>query len=42
VSAQFTDGVLTVTLPKPSDAVAQKQGTKIEVKRAGHDSTTGT
>ena len=33
VSAQFKDGVLTVTLPKPPDAVAQKQGRKIEVNK---------
>ena len=33
VSAQFRDGVLTVTLPKPPDAVAQKQGRKIEVNK---------
>jgi HSP20 family protein len=31
VSAQFRDGVLTITLPKPPDAVAQKQGRKIEI-----------
>ena len=41
VSAQFEDGVLTITLPKPADAVAQKQGTKIEVKKAGRDASTG-
>jgi HSP20 family protein len=35
VSAQFKDGVLTVTLPKPPDAVAQKQGRKIEVNKPG-------
>ena len=33
VSAQFRDGVLTVTLPKPPDAVTQKQGRKIEVNK---------
>jgi HSP20 family molecular chaperone IbpA len=33
VSAQFRDGVLTITLPKPADALAQKQGRKIEVHR---------
>jgi HSP20 family protein len=33
VSAQFRDGVLTITLPKPPDAVAQKQGRKIEVNK---------
>lgn len=35
VSAQFKEGVLTVTLPKPPDALAQKQGRKIEVNKAG-------
>jgi HSP20 family protein len=35
VSAQFKDGVLTVTLPKRPDAVAQKQGRKIEVNKPG-------
>ena len=33
VSAQFKDGILTVTLPKPPGAVAQKQGRKIEVNK---------
>src|SRR5262245_59099968 len=33
VSAQFRDGVLTVTLPKPPDAVEQKQGRRIEINR---------
>ena len=33
VSAQFRDGVLTLMLPKPADALAQKQGRKIEVNR---------
>jgi HSP20 family protein len=33
VSAQFRDGVLTITLPKPADALAQKQGRKIEVNK---------
>jgi HSP20 family protein len=33
VSAEFTDGVLTITLPKPPDAIAEKQGRKIEVNR---------
>jgi HSP20 family protein len=32
-SAVFKDGVLTVTLPKPADAVAQKQGRRIEVNK---------
>src|SRR5262245_21254239 len=31
VSAQFHDGVLTVILPKPPDALAQKEGRKIEI-----------
>jgi HSP20 family protein len=34
VSADFKDGVLRITLPKPADAVAQKQGQKIEVNKA--------
>jgi HSP20 family protein len=33
VSAQFRDGVLTVTVPKPADAVAQKQGHKVEINK---------
>jgi HSP20 family molecular chaperone IbpA len=33
VSAQFRDGVLTIMLPKPADALAQKQGRKIEVNK---------
>ena len=37
VSAQFHDGVLTITLPNPADAVAQKEGRKIEVKKAAQD-----
>ena len=37
VSAQFHDGGLTITLPKPADAVAQKEGRKIEVKKAAQD-----
>jgi HSP20 family protein len=41
ISAEFVDGVLTITLPKPPDAVAQKQGHRIEVKKstAGGGST---
>jgi HSP20 family protein len=31
VSAQFKDGVLTITLPKPPDAMTQKQGRKINI-----------
>ena len=31
VSAQFRDGVLTIILPKPPDAMAQKQGRKIAI-----------
>ena len=34
VAAEFRDGVLTITLPKPPDAVAQKQGQKIEVNKS--------
>ena len=33
VSAEFKDGVLTITLPKSPDAIAQKQGRKIEVNK---------
>jgi HSP20 family protein len=33
VSAQFKDGVLKVTLPKPADAVGPPQGRRIEVRR---------
>ena len=33
VSAQFEDGVLTITLPKPADAVAKKQERKIQVNK---------
>ena len=33
VSAHFKDGVLTITLPKPADTVAQKQERKIEVNK---------
>ena len=33
VSAQFQDGVLTITLPKPPDAVEQKQGRRIEINK---------
>jgi HSP20 family protein len=40
VSAQFHDGVLTITLPKPPDAVAQKEGRKIELKKAARDTAT--
>jgi HSP20 family protein len=35
VAADFKDGVLRITLPKPTDAVAQKQGQKIEVNKSG-------
>jgi len=31
VSAQFRDGVLTISLPKPHDALAQRQGRRIEI-----------
>jgi HSP20 family protein len=34
VSADFKDGVLRITLPKPPDAVAQKEGQKIEINKA--------
>ena len=37
VTAQFRDGVLTVTLPKSPEAIAQKQGRKIEVNKATQD-----
>jgi hypothetical protein len=40
VSAQFEDGVLTITLPMPPNAVAKKQGRWIEAKRAVRDSAT--
>ncbi len=33
VSAQFKDGILKVTLPKPADAIASTQGRRIEVRR---------
>jgi HSP20 family protein len=33
VSAQFKDGVLRITLPKPPDAVAHTQARKIEVNK---------
>jgi HSP20 family protein len=43
VSAQFKDGVLKITLPKPPDAIAQKQGRKIEInKPAGGTGTVNT
>jgi HSP20 family protein len=41
VSAQFRDGVLTVTLPKSPDAVAQKQGHKIEINKATGSQSAG-
>jgi|SRR5262245_42911234 len=31
VSAQFRDGVLTISVPKPADAMQQKQGHKIGI-----------
>jgi HSP20 family protein len=34
VSAQFHDGVLTVTVPKPPDALAQREGRKIEINKS--------
>ena len=33
VSAQFQDGVLTITPLKPPDAVEQKQGRRIEINK---------
>jgi HSP20 family protein len=33
VSAQFKDGVLKITLPKPADTEAKSQPRKIEIKR---------
>jgi HSP20 family protein len=41
VSAQFRDGVLTVTLPKSPDAVAQKQGHRIEINKVTGSQTAG-
>jgi len=37
VSAQFLDGVLTITLPKPPDAVEPKQGRRIEVNKTAQN-----
>jgi HSP20 family protein len=34
VSADFKDGALRIALPKPPDAVAQKQGQKIDVNKS--------
>jgi HSP20 family protein len=34
ITATFRDGVLRVTIPKPADAQAQKEGRKIEINRA--------
>jgi len=36
VSAQFKDGVLMITLPKPADAAVRKQGHKIEINKTEH------
>lgn len=33
VSADFTKGVLTIVMQKPSDAIGQRQGRKIEIGR---------
>jgi HSP20 family protein len=33
ITAHFKDGVLRVTIPKPADAQAQKEGRKIEINR---------
>ena len=41
VSAQFRDGVLTITLPKPPDAIAQKQVRRIEVNKAARNPAGG-
>jgi HSP20 family protein len=41
VSAQFKDGILTITLPKPPDAIAQKQGRRIELNKATPSSDGG-
>jgi HSP20 family protein len=34
VAAQFKDGVLRITLPKPANALPQRQGHKIEINRS--------
>jgi HSP20 family protein len=42
VSADFKDGVLKITLPKPPDAIAQKEGQKIEVNKSARGFGGGT
>ena len=42
VSADFKDGVLRITLPKPPDAIAQKEGQKIEVNKSARGFGGGT
>src|SRR5882724_10962413 len=37
VSAEFKGGVLTITLPKPPDAVEQKQGRRIEINKGAQN-----
>ena len=39
VAAQFNDGVLRITLPKPADALPQRQGRKIEINRSASPKT---
>jgi HSP20 family protein len=34
VAAQFRDGVLRITVPKPADALSRDQGHKIEINRS--------
>ena len=38
-AAQFNDGVLRITLPKPEDALPQRQGRKIEINRSASPKT---
>ena len=33
VAAQFKDGILKITLPKPTEALHQKQGHKIQINK---------
>jgi HSP20 family protein len=42
VSAQFKDGVLTITMLKPADATTQKQGHRIEINTTASPSGSGT
>ena len=39
IAAQFKDGVLRITLPKPADARPQRQGRKIEINRSASPKT---